>query len=359
MNLEELGYNQTIQKEVEEQGLGDFKIGRVITEHKERYIVASEQGNYEAEVLGNLRYTAQSREDFPAVGDWVTLSIYDESMAIIHKVMPRTTMLKRQMVGSKGETQLIVTNIDIALIVQAVDRDFNINRLERYLTICKNAGIEPYILLTKTDLLTENKVEDYINLVKARIKDVLLFAISSETGYGYETLQKHILKGKTYCLLGSSCVGKSTLLNYLMGEEAMKTATISENTNKGKHTTTHRELLVLKNGAIIIDNPGIREVGIADGDSGLAETFDEILAYAENCKYADCTHTVEKGCAVLQALNNGEIDESSYRNYLKLEREKEHYIASAAEKRQKDKDFGKMIKNFKSDMNKLSDKHNY
>ena len=183
--------------------------------------------------------------------------------------------------------------------------------------------------------------------VKERIKDVPVFAISNEAQLGIEDLKEIVEKGKTYCLLGSSGVGKSTLLNNLLGKELMKTNAISESSNKGRHVTTHRELHVLKNGGIVIDNPGMREVGITDSAGGLEATFETIVDLSRNCRYTDCTHTTENGCAVVAAVENGDIDEASYQNYLKMEREKEHFESTVAEKRKKDKEFGKMVKNVK------------
>jgi len=183
--------------------------------------------------------------------------------------------------------------------------------------------------------------------VQERTNQVPVITISNETLNGIEKLKENIKKGKTYCLLGSSGVGKSTLLNNLSGEQLMKTNTISTSTNKGRHVTSHRELLVLENGGILIDNPGMREVGIADSSVGLEITFETILKLSTNCKFNNCTHTTEIDCEVIAALDRGEIDESSYENYLKMDREKEHFESTIAERRKKDKDFGKMVKNYK------------
>lgn len=347
MDLNDLGYNPELETYQKENGLDSFEVGRVIAEHKERYVVKTAEKEYEAEIIGNLRFTAQSRADFPAVGDWVAISEYDEDKAIIHAVLPRKTMIERQAVGKHGEKQIIATNIDYAFIVQAVDRDFNINRIERYLTICHTSKVEPIIVLTKIDLITDEELQELMHAVQQRVKEAPVLAISNETQQGVEAVQKQIQKNKTYCLLGSSGVGKSTLSNNLLGELHMKTAAIGEGTNRGKHVTSHRELLVLDNGGILIDNPGMREVGIADSGSGLESTFDDIFELAEKCKFADCTHTSESGCAVLQALENGDLDSSSYENYLKMEKEKEHFESTVAEKRKKEKAFGKMFKNYK------------
>jgi ribosome biogenesis GTPase / thiamine phosphate phosphatase len=346
MKPENLGYNSFFEKFRKEQNPDRFETGRVISEHKERYIVKTTTGEYEAEITGNMRFTAQSREDFPAVGDWVALTVFDSEFAIIHKLFPRFSVIKRQAVGKSGEIQVIAANVDFAFLVQAVDRDFNINRLERYLTICYSAKVSPVIVFTKTDLADEKQVAEIQESIKQRIKNVPVIAVSNQTQNGYDELKKQILKGKTYCLLGSSGVGKSTLLNNLSGRNTMKTDAISISTHKGRHITSHRELILLENGGIIIDNPGMREVGIAYNSGGLETTFDKISDLSQKCRFKDCTHTSETGCAVLEALENGKLDQSTYENFMKLEREKKHFETSVAEKRKKEKSFGKIVKDY-------------
>lgn len=353
MNLADLGYHKKLEEYRIEQKINNMEVGRVIAEHKERYIIKTEQGEFDAEITGNMRFTAKSREDFPAVGDWVATMVYDSELAIIHKILPRTSIIKRQAIGQFGEVQVIATNIDYAFLVQAVDRDFNINRLERYLTICYSSKVNPIIILTKTDLIDEQQVSEIVESIKLRISDVPVIALSNETQNGYDSLNQIIEKGKTYCLLGSSGVGKSSLLNNLSGKEIMKTDAISQSSNKGRHITTHRELIILENGSLLIDNPGIREVGIADSGSGLETTFDRIITLSENCKFKDCTHIHEIGCAVIEAVQNGEIDENSYKNYLKMEKEKAYFESTVVERRKKEKVFGKMVKNYyKNDIRK-------
>ena len=345
MKLKDLGYNKDIENYRKEKGFDSFDVARVISEHKERYIVKTTDNEREGEIVGNLRYSANDRSDFPAVGDWVAISEYDDDKVIIHSVFPRKTILERQAVGKQGEKQIIATNIDFAFIVQAVDRDFNINRIERYLTICNTSNVKPIIILNKIDLVDEIELKKLVSNVENRIKQVPIITISNQTLVGIEKLKESIIKGKTYCLLGSSGVGKSTILNNLLGKEPMKTNTISSNTNKGRHVTTHRELIVLENGGILIDTPRMREIGIADSVDGLETTFETIVKIAQNCKFNDCLHINEKGCAVLAAVESGEIDKSSYKNYLKLKREEEHYESTVAEKRKKDKNFAKMVNN--------------
>lgn len=352
MTLEDLGYNDKLEKLRNDNDLKEFEIGRVISEHKERYIVKTEKGEFEAEITGHLRFLSKSREDFPAVGDWVAITIYDSNFSIIHKVLPRYSVISRQDVSKFGELQIIATNIDYALLVQAADRDFNINRLERYLTICNSSKVSPIIVLTKIDLIDKHKILEVLEKIKTRINNVPIIPISNETKDGYSNIKAIIEKGKTYCMLGSSGVGKSTLLNNLSGKSIMRTDTISHSTNKGKHVTSHRELIILENGGILVDNPGMREVGIADSTSGLETTFDRIVKLSQNCKFKDCTHTNEIGCSVIEAVEKGEFDRASYENYLKLEIEKAHFESTIIEKRKKDKEFGKMVKNYKKDINR-------
>ena len=349
MTLEDLGYNRQLEEYRRENFLHFSGVGRVISEHKERYRVKTDKDEFEAEIIGNLRFSARNRSDYPAVGDWVAISEYDDNKLLIHAIYPRKTIIERQAVGKIGEKQIIAANIDYGLIVQAVDRDFNINRIERYLTICNTSGVNPIILLNKIDLISESRLTGMVDTIKDRIKQVPLVAISNETQVGYDELLRYILKGNTYCLLGSSGVGKSTLINNISGKSLMKTDLISQSTNKGKHITSHRELIILENGGILIDNPGMREIGIADASPGLEITFETIVALSQKCKFKDCTHIHEHGCAIREALETGDLDNASYNNYLRMEREKSHFDSTIVEKRKKDKDFGKMIKNYKKD----------
>lgn len=351
MKLEDLGYNSALESYRKEKGLENFAVGRVVSEHKERYDVKTENEEYDSELIGNLRFTAEDRNDFPAVGDWVAISEYDEGKALIHAIYPRSSIIERQAVGKSGQKQIIATNIDFGLIVQAVDRDFNVNRLERYLTICHASDVTPIIVLSKTDLIEIEELEEIIQTIHERIKAVVIVTINNQEVDGYQQLNALIQGGKTYCLLGSSGVGKSTLSNSLSGRAQMKTGEISSSVNKGKHVTSHRELIVIENGGILIDNPGMREVGITDSVGGLEMTFDEIMQLASSCRFNDCTHINEAGCAILEALDNDELDEGTYDNYLKMEKEKAHFESSLVERRSKDKHLGKLIKGNKKDRN--------
>ena len=320
------------------------ELARVIIEHKERYIVQTEAGVYQAEITGNIRFSARSRADFPAVGDWVRITPMDAQNAIILEVFPRYSSLSRQAVGKQADIQIIASNIDVAFIVQSVGHDFNVNRLERYLAICYSGKIEPMILLTKIDLITQKEIDSLVEMIRKRLPNVKLIAISSESGTGYTTLKEAMQANVTYCFVGSSGVGKSTIINHLSNEEKLTTSAISTSTQKGRHTTTHRELFILENGSIVIDTPGMRELGMTDESSGIELTYDQITELSNSCRYDDCSHTGEKGCAVLAAVENGELSEETYQNYLKLKREQQHFSSTIHEKRQKGKEFGKMVK---------------
>jgi ribosome biogenesis GTPase len=347
MILEDLGYNQTLENFRKEQKLDSLGVGRVISEHRERYVVKTEEEDFEAEIIGHLRFSARSRSDFPAVGDWVAYSEYDGGKALIYAVFPRMNVIERQAVGKFGQKQIIAANIDYALIVQAVDRDFNLNRTERYLTICDDSNVKPIIVLSKIDLISETFLKEILDAIHKRISNVPVIAISNRTRAGYKELISSIKKGKTYCLLGSSGVGKSTLINLMSGRAIMKTDSISLSTSKGRHVTSHRELIVLEHGGIIIDNPGMREVGVTEETNGLENTFNIIARLSEHCKFKNCTHVHESGCAVIEAVEDGRMDTDYYKNYLKIQKEKAHFESSVAEKRKKDRDFGKMVKNYK------------
>jgi len=353
MNLEELGYTAELEGFRVDNDLSSFEVGRVVAEHRDRFHVMTESGILDCEVTGNLRFTAESREDLPAVGDWVSYMGYDDK-GLIHAILPRQSVIKRKAVGRSSDVQVIASNIDYAIIVQAVDRDYNLNRIERYLVICNASDIKPIIVLNKVDMVDEDRRKEIATEVKNRVGEIPVVEVSNQLSGGLDQLSSLIKKGQTYCLLGSSGVGKSTITNELAKVDVMETGEISESVGKGSHTTTHRELILLSSGAIIIDNPGMREVGISDSEGGLETTFESISDLAQNCRYSDCTHTNESDCAVLNALDTEELDPDSYHNYQKLQREREHFEATTVEKRRKDKSFGKMIKSHQ----KLKNKNN-
>lgn len=352
MELEKFGFTKELQLYRTNEGFGEYKVGRIISEHKERYVVKTEGGEFDAEIIGNLRFSAKERADFPAVGDWVAVSDWDRSKLLIHHVFPRQGCIERQAVGKFGGKQIIASNIDCAFIVQSADRDFNVNRIERYLTICNQADVKAIVVLTKIDQRSGDELKRFLDEIHERIPGVPVYALSNTDLSGFNEFHMKLEQGKTYCMLGSSGVGKSSLVNNLLNTSVMATGLISDSTHKGRHVTTHRELFVLDNGSVIIDNPGMREVGIADSQDGIGATFGLIELIATDCRYRDCTHTGEAGCAVVNAVKEGEIDSHSYENYLKMLREKDHFEADVFERRKKEKSFGRMVKSYKKSKNR-------
>lgn len=355
MSLEDLGYNNFFAKSIKELGLEQFSVARVISEFKNEYKIKNDKGEYRAKVTGKQIFTASSKEDYPAVGDWVVVTIQDNEQATIQKVLPRISILKRShgdksKINGKNEVQVIATNIDTAFVIESIDRDFSLNRFERYFAIAESGGVKPAIILNKIDLISKEELDKKLALLKKRFPKIDIILTSTINNHGLDDLKKYIVAKKTYCFLGSSGVGKSTLINRLLGEDSIKTGAISSYSGRGKHTTTTRQMYFLDNGGIVIDNPGIREVGIASTYKGIENLFDEITVVAERCKYTDCSHTHEPGCKVIEAVANNELDEEKYSNYLNLKKEAEYTNMSKFDKREKDRQFGKFIKKAKKDL---------
>lgn len=355
MNLSDLGFRDELDDFIKENNLTHLSTGRITREHRERYVVSTGDEEYDAEITGNLRFTSNSRADFPAVGDWVTMTIYDSDKAVIHNILPRKSVLERQAVGKFGEIQIISANIDFAFIVQAINNNFSVNRLERYLTICYSANIEPVLIISKIDLSSVNEIRQVISELGKRDRKVKYLLVSNTTLEGLGQIMEFIQKGKTYCVVGSSGVGKSSLINNLLKKNVQKTGQISHSTNKGKHITGHRELFVLENGGIIIDTPGMKELGVTDDADGFKTTFQDIHDISLKCKFPDCKHNVEAGCAVVKAVQDGIIDKDAYENFLKIQKELERFQITKVEKRKKDKALGKILKNYHRDMRKNQD----
>jgi len=345
MTIEKLGFDKWFQDRTDSAKLADYHIARVITIHKRSYVVNSGKGDVLAEISGKFTYSAASPLDYPAVGDWVYVQFFDdESFAVIHEIVPRKSLLMRKTSGKKIELQLIAANIETAMVMQSFDYNYNIRRLERYLVMINESDIVPVVLLSKSDLLTPDEINERKDDIHKLMPDLQIVAFSNKDYSGLDGVKELLVSGRTYCLLGSSGVGKTTLLNNLMEEAIFETQAVRGKDGKGRHTTARRQLIVLKGGAMVIDTPGMRELGNINVESGLYDTFSEIAALSGRCRYGDCGHTVEEGCAVLAAVDDGIIPEKRYQNYLKMTTESIYNEMSYLEKKQKDKQFGKMVK---------------
>lgn len=351
--LKQLGYNQFFDTNRTKLGAGIDQVARVAAEHKGAYEIICESGEYRATVTGRRMLMATGRDDYPAVGDWVLINQGKDETKLIIDILPRKTTLHKKYAG-KDETQLIAANVDVAFIVESVDRDYSLNRFERYLVLAREGGVAPVIVINKVDLSLNDKIGKIIEAIRDRFDKIDVITTSSVTDSGLHELVKYIEEGKTYCFLGSSGVGKSSLINKLLKQNRITTKIIGKKTGRGRHTTTAREMYFTREGGIIIDNPGSREVGVADSISGIGEVFGDIESIAKTCKFKDCKHVNEPGCAVQDALNTGIINPSKYENYQKLLKETEHYESSSYDKRQKDKKFGKYIKNAKTELKKFA-----
>jgi ribosome biogenesis GTPase len=352
----DLGYNEFFESARKELGSGDFSVARVVSEQKGLYKVKNKDGEYLAKIRGKQMFDASSREDYPAVGDWVVITELENKQAVIDKKLPRKTAIKRK-ASDRDEVQIIATNIDVAFVVESVNRDYNLNRFERYFSIINDGGIKPVIVLNKIDLISKEELKEKIVQIENRFKNIDIILTSVKDSQGISELKKYIEKGKTYCFLGSSGVGKSSLINKLRGKNIIKTENIGDYSGRGKHATTNREMYFLKNGAIVIDNPGIREVGLADVETGVNDLFDEITDLAKECRYSNCTHIHEPDCMVLLALRKGELDKEKYDNYISLKKESDHYNMTRVEKKEKNRRFGKFMKKAKKDFKVYKNKN--
>ncbi|MFA6159973.1 MAG: ribosome small subunit-dependent GTPase A [Parcubacteria group bacterium] len=355
IKIEDLGYSEFFEANRIKLGLEAFQIVRVISELRGGYRVKNVQGEYLAKIMGKQIWKATSRKDYPAVGDWVAISNLEDGKALIEKILPRKTIMQRKY-SNKNETQIIATNIDVAFVIESVDRDYNLNRIERYFAMASDGGIELAIILNKIDLISKEELNLKLEQIKDRFKNITVISTSTLVDKGLDELKKYIVKGKTYCFLGSSGVGKSSLINGLLGESKIETGEIGSHSGRGKHVTTTREMYFLKQGGIIIDNPGVREVGMADANSGVDNLFDEITSLSKECKFVNCTHVHEPGCAVLLALKTRKIDKNRYTNYINLKKETQYYGMNKLEKKEKDRQFGKFIKKAKADFKKYTHK---
>ena len=340
--LRDLGYNSQLDTFIQSQDLADFEIGRIIRESKKKYIIKTQDGNFHGQISGKLRHEAKSRSDYPAVGDWVTIKLMEKDEVIIHEILPRKTIIERQAIGRFGKKQTIATNVDVAFVMQDITHDFNLNRLDRLIAICFASKIKPVVILTKIDIADKPELADRMVQINKRFIDISILRLSNKSMEGFLNIQSIIEYGKTYCFIGASGAGKSTLINNLVGKKVMLTKTLREKSHKGQHTTSHRELFILKGSGILIDTPGMRELGVAESFKTLESTFEIIFGLAASCKYSDCTHLIEPECSVRVALEKNKIDQSYYDNFLKMKEEQAHFELS--KKGIKDKEMMKKLK---------------
>lgn len=329
MYLNKLGWNDHFENQFQEYKHQGFIPARVIIQQSNNYVLCYEGEYINAELSGKFRYHAYLKKDYPAVGDWVVVQIHqNHEKAIIQALLERQSYLARKLPiaggrriqdgmigGGSTEEQIIASNVDMVFIVVGLDDNFNLQRIERYLTITYNSGASPVIILNKTDIC--NCVDEYIEEIRKITKTVPIHPISVVTDQGMDVFGQYLDSNQTVTFVGSSGVGKSTIINFLLGEELQETQSVSQATGKGMHTTTHRELFFRSAGGMIIDTPGIREVQLWSDEKALDESFNDIKSLELSCKFRDCKHNTEPGCAIKQAIEDGVLSVERYESYEK------------------------------------------
>ncbi len=335
--LEDFGWSAALDSPFAPFAARGLSPARVIAQHRGRYVLAASEGELHAQTSGRLTHEA-SPEGPPVVGDWVAVAPRPgEGAATIHAVLPRRTAFVRRAADSIGTPQIVAANIDVAFVVASLAEPVNARRLERYLAAAWQSGAEPVVLLTKADLSAD--LDGALDAARGVALGAAVVALSARTGEGLGALATWLAPGATCALLGPSGAGKSTLVNALVGRELMATGAVREDDNRGRHTTSHRELVPLPGGALVLDTPGMRELGLLDTEAGLAATFEDVEALAELCRFKDCRHETEPGCAIRAALETGELDPGRWRGFDKLRRESAHFdrrddpVAREAERR--------------------------
>ena len=316
---------------------------RVISQSRDIYRIEGEAGELFARVSGRMRYDSSGPMDFPTVGDYVEVDRYsqDEGDAVITGILPRKSVFVRKAAGKNWEEQLVASNIDTVFICMSLNADFNLRRLERYLALAWESGAVPVVVLTKLDLCQD--LTDKLMAVEATAPGADVLVTTSLEEDGYEELQPYLKEGKTVALIGSSGVGKSTLINRLTGKELLATREIRED-DRGRHTTTRRELIRLENGCMLIDTPGMRELGMWDAQEGLGKTFSDVEQFLGKCRFADCTHTSEPGCAVYEAIREGKLSQRRWNDYRRLMNEETYANERSGYLEQKKEKFKQIAK---------------
>ena len=322
MNLKDIGWDSFFQKNFQTLKIPDSVPARVFSEFKDAFQVYSESGELTATVSGKMRYLAEAEKQYPAVGDWVVIKpLNNEQKAIIHALLPRKSKFSRKVAGERTEEQIVSANIDTVFIVSGMDggRNFNLRRIERYLTLAWSSGATPVVVLNKIDLCTD--IDSFIHKIETIASDIAIHPVSAKERIGLNALRNYLDRGKTAAFLGSSGVGKSALINSLLGAEKQKTGEVREDDRMGRHTTTKRELIILPGGGMVIDTPGMREIQMWAGEEDLHVAFHDIEMLAKRCRFSDCSHNIESGCAVKAAVDKGDLDPSRLENYRKLQKE--------------------------------------
>jgi ribosome biogenesis GTPase len=322
MELSRLGWTEDRNEEFEEHARAGLVPARVAVQHRGEIDVLAEQGELRAAIPARLYREAASPAELPVVGDWVAVAVRPEEAggATVEAVLPRRTKFSRKTAWQATEEQVLCANVDVVLVVTSLNEDLNLRRLERYLTLAWESGAQPVIVLTKADLHPDPPAA--VAEVETVAHGVPVLAISVKTGQGLEALEPFLQPGRTLALLGSSGVGKSTLVNHLVGEERLATREVRDD-GKGRHTTTRRELVVLPGGALVIDTPGMRELQLWESEQGLDEAFEDVTSLFGQCRFSDCAHQAEPGCAVKQAIAEGRLPRERWESYEKLRRELE------------------------------------
>ncbi|HEY5652930.1 MAG TPA: ribosome small subunit-dependent GTPase A [Pontiella sp.] len=355
MTLEEFGYSAWFASQIDSEQESNLTVARVTAIHKGECEVSDGEDTRAAKMTGRMRHHAKSKLDYPTVGDWVLVKGFDdEDFGRIERVLNRKTELRRKSAGRTTRYQLIAANIDTAFIMQALGPGYNLKRLERYLVMVNESGVEPVVLLSKSDLLTPEELNIRIAEVEERMPGVRVYAFSNVDQSGLSEVKALFEPEKTYCVIGISGVGKTSLLNSLIGEEDyLFTLPVRESDGKGVHSTTWRELITLDGGAHVVDTPGMRELGNMDVNEGIEETFDDILALSFQCKFNDCSHVNTKGCAVAAAVERGEISGARYNNYVRLMKEAAFHEQSAIEKKDQDRKLSRFYRSTQGQSRRL------